>query len=83
MLMVRRVLVECAQVKTPDHQYRLDAFLYLWSLWFLIDLIEIRVALKAEKTVSPCVSLSIGGRDVWGHFGLYFRILWGCHHSLG
>ena len=83
MLMVRRVLVECTQVKPPGYQYRLDAFLYLWSLWFLIYLIEISVALKAEKTVSPCVSLSIGVRDVWGHFGLYFRILWGCHHSLG
>ncbi len=83
MLMVRRVFVECAQVKPPGYQYRLDAFFCLRSLWFLIYLIEIRVALKAEKTVSPCVSQSIGGRDVWGHFGLYFRILWGCHHSLG
>lgn len=83
MLMVRRVLVECAQVKTPGYQYRLDAFIYLRSLWFLIYPIDIRVALKAEKTVSPCVSQSIGVRDAWGHFGLYFRILWGCHHSLG
>lgn len=38
MLMVRRVLVECAQVKPPGYQYRLDAFLYLRSLWFLIYL---------------------------------------------
>ena len=83
MLMVRRVLVGCAQVKPPGYQYRLDAFIYLRSLWFLIYLIEIRAALKAEKTISPCVSQSIGVRDVWGYFGLYFRILWGCHHSLG
>ena len=83
MLMVRRVLIECAQVKPPGYQYRLDAFICLRSLWFLIYLIEIRVALKAEKTISPCVSQSIGVRDVWGYFGLYFRILWGCHHSLG
>jgi len=34
MLMVRRVLVECAQVKTPGHQYRLDAFLALFFLGF-------------------------------------------------
>ena len=32
--MVRRVLVECAQVKTPGHQYRLDAFLALFFLGF-------------------------------------------------
>jgi hypothetical protein len=40
MLMVRRVLVECAQVKPPGYQYRLDAFLALFSLASLIVIME-------------------------------------------
>jgi|GEM_PF-1312502 hypothetical protein len=48
MLMVRRVLVEYAQVKSPGYQYRLDAFLALFFLGFpdpviMEELLEKRV----------------------------------------